>query len=196
MVDLDQEVVDLCQEYLPQWHQGAFNDPRTTLLHEDARVYLDRGEQTFDVIILDLSEPVDDGPSYLLFTQEFYRLCRSHLNPGGVIVTQSGCTSLGASAPFHSVTITMESVFERVLPFTAFIPSFGSQWGFTLASTGALPTEHHPDELRLRLEPLEDHLRFVTADHLPCLFNLPKYQREAKKRMGRIIRDGEPLVVE
>jgi len=30
MVDLDKEVVDLCKQYLPRHHQGAFDDPRLT----------------------------------------------------------------------------------------------------------------------------------------------------------------------
>ena len=37
MVDLDGQVVELCREHLPQHHQGAFDDERTTLIHDDAR---------------------------------------------------------------------------------------------------------------------------------------------------------------
>ena len=40
MLDLDEEVVDLCRRYLPQHHQGSFDDPRLELLHQDARVTL------------------------------------------------------------------------------------------------------------------------------------------------------------
>ena len=38
MVDLDRQVVAMCRDYLPQHHQGSFDDPRVTLLHQDARV--------------------------------------------------------------------------------------------------------------------------------------------------------------
>src|SRR5512138_1874610 len=31
MVDIDEEVVQRCRELLPEWHQGAFEDPRTEL---------------------------------------------------------------------------------------------------------------------------------------------------------------------
>ncbi|HHH9504059.1 TPA: hypothetical protein ACP32P_004930 [Pseudomonas aeruginosa] len=37
MVDLDRELVELCREHLFQWHQGAFDDPRSELLTEDGR---------------------------------------------------------------------------------------------------------------------------------------------------------------
>ena len=41
MVDLDAEVVALCREHLATWHQGAFDDPRTTLVHDDALTFLE-----------------------------------------------------------------------------------------------------------------------------------------------------------
>jgi spermidine synthase len=38
MVDIDEEVVARCRELLPEWHQGAFEDPRTDLRYLDAQV--------------------------------------------------------------------------------------------------------------------------------------------------------------
>ncbi|MER3558897.1 MAG: polyamine aminopropyltransferase, partial [Armatimonadota bacterium] len=37
MVDIDDELVAFCKQWMPEWHQGAFEDPRTTLIHDDAR---------------------------------------------------------------------------------------------------------------------------------------------------------------
>jgi hypothetical protein len=48
MVDLDEEVVRVCMEYLPSWHQGAFDDARTRLLFEDARAVLEKEDRTYD----------------------------------------------------------------------------------------------------------------------------------------------------
>ena len=33
MVDIDQEVVELCKAHLPEMHRGSFDDPRTELRH-------------------------------------------------------------------------------------------------------------------------------------------------------------------
>jgi spermidine synthase len=195
MVDLDEEVVRICREYLPTWHQGAFDDARTRLLHEDARAVLERENNKYDIIILDLSEPVDDGPSYMLFTEEFYALCRHRLNPGGLVVTQSGCPSFVYAKPFHSVTITMERVFEKVAPYLAFIPSFASNWGFTVASNHNLPTEVPMDEIALRMEGLHGELKFLDSQYLPGMFRLPRHLKAIKNEVGRVIRDGEPLIV-
>ena len=195
MVDLDEEVVNICREHLPTWHQGAFDDPRTRLLFENARNVLEREDRTYDVIICDLSEPVDDGPSYLLFTQEFYRLCRQRLNPGGVLVTQSGCPSFVYSVCFHSVTATLESVFANVSPYLAFIPSFASNWGFTLAGDSPLLPAAEPDILERRIEPLAKELKYLDVDFIPSMFSIPKHLKDNKKEVERIIRDGEPLIV-
>jgi spermidine synthase len=195
MVDLDKAVVDLCREHLPTWHQGSFDDRRVKLEHEDARAYLENVGRKFDIIILDLSEPVDDGPSYLLFTREFYQLCMSRLSSGGVLVTQAGCPSLINPISFHSVTLTMQSVFEDVFPYEAFVPSFGSNWGFTLASLGRDPGEISSDELRRRMTSLNGELRFLDPDFFPAIFHLPKYQTDNMEKTGRVIRDEEPLIV-
>jgi len=195
MVDLDAEVVQICREHLPAWHQGAFDDPRTRLVHEDARAVLERENRTYDVVILDLSEPVDDGPSYMLFTREFYKLCSQRLNPGGLVVTQSGCPSFVYAKPFHSVTITMESVFKKVAPYLVFIPSFASNWGFTVASHRHLPLEIPMDEMALRMEDLDGSLKFLDPDYLAAMFRLPKHLKSIKTEVGRVIRDGEPLIV-
>ena len=90
MVDLDEEVVNLCKEHLPTWHQGAFDDPRVELRHEDALAYLENAEQPFDVMILDLVDPMEAGPAYRLYTQEFYHMAMDRLTEHGALVVQSG----------------------------------------------------------------------------------------------------------
>ena len=81
---------DLCRRYLPNHHQGSFDDPRTGLFHQDARGFLAEDGEGYDVIILDLVDPLEGGTAFLLYTEEFYRIARARLNSGGVLVTQSG----------------------------------------------------------------------------------------------------------
>lgn len=33
MVDIDEELIGFVKEHMPEWHQGSFEDSRTTLLH-------------------------------------------------------------------------------------------------------------------------------------------------------------------
>ena len=83
MVDIDEEVIATCKEYLPEYSRGSFEDKRTELYHVDARDYLARGGESFDIIIIDLPDPIEEGPAYLLYTQEFYQLVRERLTTDG-----------------------------------------------------------------------------------------------------------------
>ncbi|MCX8204569.1 MAG: spermidine synthase, partial [Candidatus Nezhaarchaeota archaeon] len=72
MVDIDREVVELAKSRLSLIHQGSFEDHRLKLLFMDGRRFLEETQQRFDVIIIDVTDPLAGGPSYLLYTREFY----------------------------------------------------------------------------------------------------------------------------
>jgi len=93
MVDIDKDVIKICKEYLPEYHAGAFDDKRSKVYSTDARKWLAESKDKFDVIIIDLTEPVEKGPAYLLYTKEFYQIVKNKLTKDGVISVQSGCAS-------------------------------------------------------------------------------------------------------
>ena len=59
-------------------------DPRTRVIAQDARAYLERTSRKFDVISSSPSSPWTSGPSKL-FTHETMTLIRDHLRPGGIL---------------------------------------------------------------------------------------------------------------
>lgn len=194
MVDIDQEVVEKCRQLLPEWHQGAFDDPRTDLRFMDARKYLEETSDTYDVIIIDISEPVEEGPAYLLFTREFYEIVKERLSPDGVISLQAGTTALHQLLNFTSVNKTLATVFPIVAPYDIPIPSFGLPWGFTLASKNRDPrawTSHDVDEMISKR--IKGELRFYDGIAHIGLFHLPKHIRTALEAETRIIEDNAPL---
>jgi len=75
MVDIDGELVTLCKKYMPEWSSGAFGDKRATLIIQDARKFVMEREENFDVVISDLTEPLEGGPSLYLFTKSFIVGC-------------------------------------------------------------------------------------------------------------------------
>ena len=142
MVDLDAKVVAVCKDYLPEWGgESVLNDPRFELVVGDAHAWLLNTEETFDAIIMDISDPIEAGPGIMLYTKEFYEYAVTRLNPNGVFVTQSG---MAESVPAASVAEvdpscyapifnTLKASFDCVVPYSTNIPSFGSNWGFILA---------------------------------------------------------------
>ena len=197
MVDIDREVVDLCRRYLPNHHRGAFDDPRLELRHEDAFQHLQASSERFDVVIIDVPDPMEVGPAYMLFTQEFYALLKERLNPGGIMVAQSGPTGPAFYEQcFSAVAHTVSGVFPAVYLTEAFVPSFGATWGFVIGSLGPDPPSLDADEVDRRIaERVEGDLRFFDGLTLRGMTSVPKYLRDAVAGERRTITRDHPLFV-
>ena len=195
MLDLDAEVVALCRQHLPQHHQGSFDDPRTRLHHADARAFLEQGGEGYDVIILDLVDPLEGGTAYLLYTEEFYRIAKARLNPGGVLVTQSGPAALTNHGEcFTTIYHTLGQVFAYTAAAQVHIPAFQTLWGFTLASDAPLPGAEPPVGLDARIAArVEGELRHYDAETHQAMFALPKYLRQSLQTETRTNRDASPV---
>ncbi len=194
MVDIDGEVVALSRKYLPGHSRGAFEDSRTELYHVDARDYLAKSNKKFDIIIIDLPDPIEEGPSYLLYTREFYQIARNRLTDNGMVAVQAGSASVTELLNFTAVYNTLKSVFPIVSPYQAVIPCFGGPWGFCLASLKHDPARLSPGEVdRIIAARSLTGLRFYDGVTHQGMFSLPKYLRSALAGQTRVIRDGDPL---
>lgn len=86
MIDIDEDVVKACREFMPSVSGGAFEDPRLKLIIGDGIQYVkDCADEAFDVIIVDSTDPFDENPGNELFTEEFYKHCQRALKPNGVL---------------------------------------------------------------------------------------------------------------
>lgn len=196
MIDIDAEVVDICRRFLKQWHQGAFEDRRTSLVSTDARAFLADSKDKFDVIIMDITDPLEGGPSYKLFTEEFYQIAKSRLNHQGIIVVQSGPGYWGNLDCLSAVANTMKSAFGSVYLYTASVPSFGGDWSFCLAGDGVNPLNISANEIDKRIKSrLKSPLKFYDGITHHGIFNPPKSTRDFLSNETRTIRDNEPLFI-
>ena len=194
MVDLDRQVVELCREHLPQHHGGAFDDGRTDLVYDDARGFLQSTDQTFDVMIMDLVDPLEGGPAYLLYTEEYYEIARARLNPGGILVTQSGPAGfLSLHECFTTIYKTLENIFAHSSPYQVHIPSFITLWGFTVASDSPLPNLDAAAVDRCLRERVFKTLRHYDGRSHEAMFALPLHIRDGIAGETRINRDDSPV---
>ena len=194
MIDLDREVVELCRAHLPDHHLGSFDDPRVTLRHEDARAFLQAGGEGYDVIILDLVDPLEEGTAYLLYTDEFYRIARERLNPEGVLVTQSGPAGLpNHQECFTTIFRTLSGVFAHTAAVQVHVPAFQTLWGFTIASDSPLPGQAVPELDVAIARRIDKPLRHYDAETHTGMFALPKFLRDGIGRETRINRDDHPV---
>ena len=191
MVDIDRELVELCRRYMPEWSKGAFEDPRLQLVVGDGRKYVEETGETFDVVILDLTDPIPGTPSVLLYTREFYGMVRKVLTPSGVVVTQA--TSLRYT-PDTSAKIrnAVASVFPTAHLYAAQVPSFMGYWGFAIGSLGRDPLSVPAEELRRRVASLRGELAFYDGEVHRYLFHLPRFLRARLEHVKEVPTDENP----
>lgn len=90
-------------------------DPRTELVVDDARSWMTRTDEQFDVIISEPSNPWISGVSNL-FTREYWQLTQRRLKPGGVMCQWVQLYGL-SPASFKALVRTYSSVYEDVWLF-------------------------------------------------------------------------------
>jgi spermidine synthase len=142
LVELDPAMVRLARGFQPlvALNRGAFFDPRVTVVHDDAMIWLaeaasqsDSGRparRQWDVAIVDFPDP-NTYALGKLYTKLFYRRLRAQLAPGGAVAVQT-TSPLFARRSFWCVVETMRAAGLTVHPYQVAVPSFGV-WGFALA---------------------------------------------------------------
>ncbi len=191
MVDIDEELVQVCKQHLSAWSKGAYEDPRLLLHIGDGRKFLEQTAETFDVIMVDLNDPTEDSPAIYLFTREFYQLVYQRLGKEGI-----GCfqgtdlqpTKLTLHARLYN---TISSVFPRVISYPYMLPSFHCLHSFILASKGREP--RFPD-LGERLRTQKFQLEYLTPSILQTLFHMPAYVEQSYVQNQEIITDAKPTL--
>ena len=194
MVDIDSELVELCQKYLPEWSDGAFSDPKTNLIFEDARPFVEKTEEKFDVIISDLTEPIAHGPSVFLFTEEFFSKNFEALKEDGLFVLQAGSADPSYNQFFCSLVKTLEKVFPIVRPYWTFVLSFSMPWGFVLASKTKDPLDLDEKDIAQRMrERSVQKLKYYHPGFHQSYFALPLYLVKNLKQ-GKVLTDNKPFI--
>ena len=121
MVEIDAGVVEFSKQYLPMLSQGAFDDPRLELVIADGADFIREATQSFDVIIVDSTDPI--GPGEVLFSETFYGQAKRALIDGGILVTQNGVPFLQG----EELTNTMRAftaLFSDATCYLATIPTY------------------------------------------------------------------------
>lgn len=133
MVEIDEEVVKACKQYLPTLSCGL-SDERVQIYYEDGLKFVRSKKNEYDLIIVDSTDPF--GPGEGLFTKEFYGNCFTALNEEGILVNQH------ESVYYSSYADSMKRAHKRIKEnfpiakvYQAHIPTYPSgHWLFGFAS--------------------------------------------------------------
>ena len=83
-VEIEAAMAEAARGFMPR-NSNAFVDPRGTIRIDDAKSFFSSANRRYDVIVSEPSNPWVSGVSGL-FTREFYRRVRPHLEDGGLLV--------------------------------------------------------------------------------------------------------------
>jgi spermidine synthase len=178
MVDMDSDVVELSRRYLPQMHQGSFDDPRARIIIEDGFVYVEnalKAGDKYDVVIMDLTDPYSDIAKQL-YAPEFFQKIRQILRDDGVVVTQAGNSFFFPDA-YDMVLNGVKSVFPIVAEYEVWIPSFGYAVNFILGSLRYDPAALTAEEVDKRLKERGVATAYYSGRTHVGLMNLPIHRK-------------------
>lgn len=169
--EIDEEVIKVCRRYLTSL-ASSFDDGRVRVLFEDGARYVREHPRSYDVIIVDSTDPV--GPGQVLFQRKFYEDMKTALRDGGIAVTQ--CESMY----FHQDVIRgvysfVRSVYPKWGYYYTLVPTYPSGIvGFFFCSLGPDPVKDISPE---RVEKLKG-LKYYTPDTHRAAFTLPRFGME------------------
>lgn len=178
--DIDAEAIQLFKTWLPEWHQGAFDDPRVSLFHEDARSHLaTQQDNSFDVILTDLTEPFEDGPSKALFSTEFFALCHRKLTQNGILAIQASQLTNKHYSMHGAIRHTIQQHFPIVRSYAVYVQSFDTMWAFVVASKQFDPKTYTKEVIDTTLQSrgIASRLRYYDGETHRHLFMLEKDTR-------------------
>jgi spermidine synthase len=176
MVEIDPDVIKVAREHFHAVHNGVFDNRKLRVLVEDGMKFVRETTERFDLITLDLNDPV--GPAVALYSMEFFQRCRAALAPGGALTLHIG-SPVARPERVAELAARLNSVFRIVRPYTMFIPLYGSLWTMAVCSDKLDPKAYTADEIDRRIEQRKlTELRYYNGETHEGVFALPNFVRD------------------
>src|SRR5688572_9103027 len=206
-VEIESAMAEASRGFMPR-NSGTFADPRGAILIDDAKSYFSTRNRRYDLIISEPSNPWVSGVSSL-FTREFYRRIRKHLDAGGLLVqwiqlyemdaalVATVLGALGAEFPHYAVFAPSDydlliMAAERPLPLPPQARVFEHPgvakelWTVHVLSAGDLDARYLGS--RATLEPLfASYGMPPNSDYAPVLDLNAARQRFMEKSAGDVV---------
>jgi len=193
MIDIDAELVEACRQHLPRHHMGAFGDPRVKLVHADAVESLGAlPDSCLDIVVSDMTDPVQGGPSTFCFTVEYFTEIARVLRPHGVLAVQAGPASPIEMALHAKVIRTIAAVFPFVIPYAVDVPCYGRDLGFVIASRQDLLGRLNVASITGLAGEIAGEHRWITAELLRGKLSVPPYLAAEIAARTDVYRDHSP----
>ena len=172
MVEIDEQVVDVCRQFLPQT-ASALDDARLDIYFQDGLRFIRNAKDEYDLIIVDSTDA--EGPGEGLFTREFYGNCHKALTDNGILVNQLGSPYYAAdAAAMVRAYGKLKHVFDIHAAYQAHVPTYPS--GHWLFGYGA--KTFNPLDVSANWEKLGITTKYYNTALHRGAFALPNYVKD------------------
>ncbi len=193
--ELDPLLVRVVEPYATPSVRQELQDPRTRILFQDGRFFLRRAERKVDAVILHVPDPATLQMNRF-FTEEFFRLARRVLEPGGIVALSMPGSSSYLSEEILRMNRCVRDTLERVFPHVRVLPG---ERNLFLAARDVHVRALTPGLLADRLEERGVETSVIRPYHLAYMMDpwQGRWVREAleKTEGTRINRDLTPSLV-
>ncbi|CAB9505868.1 Polyamine aminopropyltransferase [Seminavis robusta] len=183
LVEIDPMVTQVAKQYFRQDIRDAFEDPRLTIVQDDAANFIAAREAEFDVIITDNGDPI--GPAQSLFEPAFYEKMYNALAPEGIVCVQaeSFWIHLDLISDLHACS---NEIFSHAEYASTMVPTYPcGQIGFILAGKG---TKSGTCRRPTRIPDFVQDLQWYNPQTHMAAFVLPTF---VAKRLGQCNHDDD-----
>ncbi|XP_016950234.1 spermidine synthase [Drosophila biarmipes] len=169
-VEIDDRVVELSKQYLPEMACG-FENKKLKLTIGDGFDYMKKHKNEFDVIITDSSDPI--GPAVSLFQESYYELMKHALKDDGIVCSQGGSFWLDLDYIKKTMTGCKEH-FAKVAYAVTSVPSYPcGHIGFVMGSLNKNQEFATPKLGKSEIDAID--LRYYSSAVHSAAFALPRW---------------------
>jgi spermidine synthase len=139
--------------------------------------YLRQTPGSWDVILSDLTDPAEDGPSARLFSVDYMRLCRKALAADGTFAIQAGAACPPRLDMFARVMATVRAAYAHTGFCAVHVPTYGVGLGLALGAAREVVFPPAADIDAILSQQVRGELRMLDGRPVPGLFQPPRYLR-------------------
>lgn len=176
LVDLDSVMTNMGKynPILRELNEDAFHHPKLEIINTDAFNFMEKGENYYDAIIIDLPDPRSVELNRL-YTLQFYQLCYLKLKKHGVLVTQAGSPYYATNA-FLCIDKTMAAAGFTTQKMHNQVITLG-EWGWVMGLK-AWPAEQNLKEALQQID-FSIPTKWLNQDAMLMMCNFGKNIYEA-----------------
>jgi spermidine synthase len=186
LVDLDPAMTDLAKTHpvMVEMNDSSLFDPRVEIINQDGYHFLERTDNIYDVMIVDLPDPktVDLGRLYSL---EFYEICRRRLTDSGLLITQAGSPYYAPEA-FECIKLTLAEAGFNIVPMHNQILTLG-EWGWVAGAKNRTSDEFLSELRQARYSGIDTQWINNDAVKMMTQFSRPFYLKNPDIKVNRLI---------